>query len=59
MEFKEAVKIIEHKRSIYGMSLLDMIIVMKEQMELGELDNREAEATRVFLREGRKLFAQS
>ena len=57
MEFKQAAKIIENKRSIYGMTLLDMIIVMKQQMELGELDSREAEATRVFLREGRKLFA--
>ena len=57
MEFKEALKIIEDKRSIYGMSLLDMIIVMKEQLENDELDNREAVATRVFLREGRKLFA--
>jgi len=57
MEFKEALKIIEDKRSIYGMSLLDMAIVMKEQLENDELDNREAAATRVFLREGRKLFA--
>ena len=57
MEFKQALKIIEDKRSIYGMSLLDMAIVMKEQLENGELDEREATATRVFLREGRKLFA--
>jgi hypothetical protein len=57
MEFKEALKIIEAKRKIYGMSLLDMAIVLKEQLENDELDNREAAATRAFLREGRKLFA--
>ena len=59
MEFKQALKIIEDKRTVYGMSLLDMAIVMKEQLANDELDNSEAAAIRVFLREGRKLFAPS
>lgn len=57
MTFKEGLKIIEDKRAIYGMTLLDMAIVMKEQLANDELDNREAAAIRVFLREGRAMFA--
>lgn len=57
MQFKEALKIINDKRAIYGMSLLDMAIVMKEQLDYDELDTKEADAIRVFLREGRVLFA--
>jgi hypothetical protein len=57
MQFKEALKIINDKRAIYGMTLLDMAIVLKEQLANDELDNREAAAIRVFLREGRVLFA--
>ena len=57
MTFKEGLKIIEDRRAIYGMTLLDMAIVMKEQLANDELDNREAAAIRVFLREGRVLFA--
>lgn len=57
MDFKTALKIINDKRDIYGMTLLDMAIVMKEQLANDELDNREAAAIRVFLREGRVMFA--
>ena len=57
MDFKTALKIINDKRAIYGMTLLDMAIVMKEQLANDELDNREAAAIRVFLREGRVMFA--
>jgi hypothetical protein len=57
MDIKQAIQIIEDKRAMYGMSLLDMVIVMKEMLDGDELDNREAVALRVFLREGRKLFA--
>lgn len=57
MTIKEAIKIINDKREIYGMSLLDMAIVMKEQLATNELDNREAAAIRTFLREGQKMFA--
>lgn len=57
MTFKEGLKIINDKRAVYGMSLLDMAIVMKEQLANDELDSREAAAIRVFLREGRVMFA--
>jgi hypothetical protein len=57
MTFKEGLKIIEDKRAVYGMTLLDMAIVMKEQLANDELDVREAAAIRVFLREGRVMFA--
>jgi hypothetical protein len=57
MTFKEGLKIINDKRAVYGMSLLDMAIVMKEQLANDELDVREAAAIRVFLREGRVMFA--
>ena len=58
MDIKQAIQILNDKRAVYGMSLLDMAIVMKEMLDNGELmDNKEAIAIRVFLREGRKLFA--
>ena len=57
MDIKTAIKIIDDKRAVYGMSLLDMAIVLKEMLDNDELDNREAAAIRVFMREGRSLFA--
>jgi hypothetical protein len=57
MDIKQAIKIIDDKRAVYGMTLLDMAIVMKEQLANDELDNREAAAIRTFLREGQKMFA--
>ena len=57
MDIKQAIQIINDKRAVYGMSLLDMAIVMKEMLDNDELDNKDAAAIRVFLREGRKLFA--
>ena len=57
MDIKTAIQIINDKRAVYGMSLLDMAIVLKEMLDNDELDNREAAAIRVFMREGRKLFA--
>jgi len=57
MDIKQAIEILNDKRAVYGMSLLDMAIVIKEMLDNGELDNREAAAIRVFMREGRKLFA--
>jgi hypothetical protein len=57
MDIKTAIKILDNKRGIYGMSLLDIAIVMKEQLANDELDNKDAAAIRVFLREGRALFA--
>lgn len=57
MDLKQAIRIIQDRADIYGMSFLDTAIVMKELLEADELFNREAVAIRVFMREGRKLFA--
>lgn len=57
MNIQTAIQILNDKRAVYGMSLLDMAIVMQEMLANDELDNKEAAAIRVFLREGRKLFA--
>ena len=57
MDIKTAIKIIDDKREIYGMLFLDMLLVMEEMLANDELANREAVAFRVFMREGRKLFA--
>ena len=57
MDIKTAIQIINDKREIYGMLFLDMLLVMEEMLANDELDNREAVAFRVFMREGRKLFA--
>lgn len=57
MDIKAAIEIIDNKREVYGMSMLDMVIVMKEQLDNDELDATEAAAIRTFMREGRKLFA--
>ena len=57
MNITTAIEIIDDKREIYGMTFLDMLLVMEELLANDELDNREAAAFRVFMREGRKLFA--
>ena len=57
MDITTAIKIIDDKREIYGMSFFDMLLVMEEMLSSDELDNREAVAFRVFMREGRKLLA--
>jgi hypothetical protein len=57
MDITTAIKIIDDKRELYGMTFLDMLLVMEEMLANDELDNREAVAFRVFMREGRKLFA--
>jgi hypothetical protein len=57
MDITTAIKIIDDKRELYGMTFLDMLLVMEEMLANDELDNREAAAFRVFMREGRKLFA--
>ena len=57
MDIKTAIQVINDKRAVYGLSLLDMVIVLKEMLDNDELDNREAAAIRVFMREGRALFA--
>ena len=57
MDITTAINIIDDKREIYGMTFLDMLLVMEEMLANDELDNRDAVAFRVFMREGRKLFA--
>jgi len=57
MDITTAINIIDNKRELYGMTFLDMLLVMEEMLANDELDNREAAAFRVFMREGRKLFA--
>jgi hypothetical protein len=57
MDITTAINIIDNKRELYGMTFLDMLLVMEEMLAADELDNREAVAFRVFMREGRKLFA--
>jgi hypothetical protein len=57
MDITTAINIIDDKRELYGMTFLDMLLVMEEMLANDELDNREAVAFRVFMREGRKLFA--
>jgi len=57
MDITTAIQIINDKRALYGMTLLDMVCVLLEQLRNDELDNREAAAIRCFLREGRAMFA--
>jgi len=57
MDITTAIQIINDRRAIYGMSLLDMVCVLLEQLRNDELDNRDAAAIRCFLREGRAMFA--
>ena len=57
MDITTAIKIIDNKREAYGLGFLEMLIEMEEMLANDELDNREAVAFRVFMREGRKMFA--
>ena len=57
MDIKIAIEIIDAMRADYGLLFLDMLIEMGNMLENDELDNRQAVAYRVFMREGQKLFA--
>jgi hypothetical protein len=57
MDITTAINIIDNKREAYGLGFLEMLIEMEEMLANDELDNREAVAFRVFMREGRKMFA--
>jgi len=57
MDIKTAIDIIEAKREMYDLSFFDMVVEMNDQLEADELSSREAAAVRVFMREGRRLFA--
>jgi hypothetical protein len=57
MNIIQSKKIIVDRAEIYGMSILDMLIVMQDQLQRDELTKREARALRVFLTLGREFFA--
>ena len=57
MDMKQALRIIQDRADVYGMSLLDTVIVMKELAGTSMLEPKETEAIRLFLREGRAFFA--
>jgi hypothetical protein len=57
MNITTAIQIINDRCEIYGMSLLDTVIVMREMLDNDELDNSQAVAYRVFMREGQRMMA--
>ena len=57
MEIAAAIEIIDDKRAEYGLGFLEMLIEMGTMLANDELSDRETVAYRVFMREGRKLFA--
>ena len=57
MNITTAIEIIDAMRADYGLPFLEMLMEMGEMLANDELDNREAVALRVFMREGRAMFA--
>jgi hypothetical protein len=57
MNITTAIEIIDAMRADYGLLFLDMLIEMGNMLENDELNNRQAVAYRVFMREGRRLMA--
>jgi len=57
MDIKIAIEIIDAMRADYGLLFLDMLIEMGNMLENDELDNRQAVAYRVFMREGQRMMA--
>jgi len=57
MDIKTAIEILDQERNKYGMSMLDLCIVLQHEAEQGELDNRTAAAFRVFMHDMRRMFA--
>ena len=56
MDIKQALRIIQDRADVYGMSLLDTAIVMEELAGTSMLEPKETEAIRLFLREGRAVL---
>jgi hypothetical protein len=52
-----AIEIIDAMRAQYGLSFFDMLVEMGDRLQNDELDNRQAAAYRVFMREGQRMFA--
>jgi hypothetical protein len=57
MDIKQAIAILDFKLAQRGGLMLEMLTEMLDDLEADALSNRDAAALRVFLREGRKLFA--
>ena len=57
MNITTAIQIIDAMRADYGLLFLDMLIEMGNMLENDELDNRQAVAYRVFMREGQRMMA--
>jgi hypothetical protein len=57
MNITTAIEIIDAMRADYGLLFLDMLIEMGNMLENDELDNRQAVAYRVFMREGQRMMA--
>ena len=57
MDIKIAIEIIDAMRADYGLLFLDMLIEMGNMLENDELDNSQAVAYRVFMREGQRMMA--
>ena len=57
MNITTAIQIIDAMCADYGLLFLDMLIEMGNMLENDELDNSQAVAYRVFMREGQRMMA--
>jgi hypothetical protein len=57
MNIATAIEIIDAMRADYGLPFLEMLMEMGEMLANDELDNRQAVAYRVFMREGQRMMA--
>lgn len=57
MNITTAIEIIDAMRADYGLPFLEMLMEMGERLANDELDNRQAVAYRVFMREGQRMMA--
>ena len=57
MNITTAIEIIDAMRADYGLLFLEMLMEMGEMLANDELDNRQAVAYRVFMREGQRMMA--
>ena len=57
MNITTAIEIIDAMRADYGLPFLEMLMEMGEMLANDELDNSQAVAYRVFMREGQRMMA--
>ena len=57
MNITTAIEIIDAMRADYGLPFHEMLMEMGEMLANDELDNRQAVAYRVFMREGQRMMA--